>query len=167
VAFFVYPAAKSATNFHHSLGHRRITPPSTSDDLRPGNLDRRMLTADGYFAPLENGGGYTSRGGYRSCANSKTDRHLPNVEVAGSSPVSRRPVHQTSTLRLRRSKPPRASAVRILAPQPSYTVGKPRPKGGSAVGHTEYWLYAVTSVHRPVERLPRPARAEYESWDAS
>ena len=27
-------------------------PPSTSDDLRPGNLDRRMVTAGGYLAAL-------------------------------------------------------------------------------------------------------------------
>jgi hypothetical protein len=30
-----------------------------------------------------------TKGGYRASANSETDRHLPKVEVAGSSPVSR------------------------------------------------------------------------------
>jgi hypothetical protein len=34
-------------------------------------------------------------------SNTKTDRHLPKVEAAGSSPVSRRPVHQTSIRRPR------------------------------------------------------------------
>ena len=47
------------------------------------------VASEGHVVALENGDGETSWGVYRARLNTKTDRHLPKVEVAGSSPVFR------------------------------------------------------------------------------
>jgi hypothetical protein len=51
-------------------------------------VDWLIVTGEGHVPELENGGGYTSRGGFRARVNSKTDQHLPRLKLRVRAPWS-------------------------------------------------------------------------------